>query len=107
VLKDPVLMPKGTKFRVTSVWDNSANNPHNPDPSATVRYGPWTNDEMVNSWAHVVLANEKLGLRVEDGRVVGRFPDAQDTEHPFLLQSMPQAPAFQRNAPASESSGER
>ncbi|HUP22311.1 MAG TPA: hypothetical protein VNB06_05165 [Thermoanaerobaculia bacterium] len=107
VLQEPVFMPKGTKFRVTSVWDNSEENPHNPDPSATVRYGPWTNDEMVNSWAHVVVANEKLGLRVENGRVVGRFPDAVESEHPFLLQSMPQAPAFQRNAAASESSGER
>jgi hypothetical protein len=107
VLRDPVLMPKGTKFRVTSVWDNSSKNPHNPDPTATVRYGPWTNDEMVNSWAHVVVANEKLGLRIENGRFVGRFPDAQESEHPFLLQTMPQAPAFQRGAAESEPHGRR
>jgi hypothetical protein len=107
VLRDPVLMPKGTKFRVTSVWDNSAKNPYNPDPTATVRYGPWTNDEMVNSWAHVVLADEKLGLRVEGGRVVGRFPDARESEHPFLLQTLPQAPAFQRNAEKIQSNGGR
>lgn len=106
VLRDPVLMPKGTKFRVTSVWDNSAKNPHNPDPAATVRYGPWTNDEMVNSWAHVVVASEKLGLRIEHGRMTGRFPDAQTSEHPFLLQTLPQAPAFRGAAP-EQSSGRR
>ena len=96
VLAEPVPMPQGTKLRVTSVWDNSANNPDNPDPAATVRYGPWTDDEMVNSWAHVVLADEKLGLLLENGRVVGRSPDAQDTPHPFLIQTLPQAPSVQR-----------
>jgi hypothetical protein len=89
------------------VWDNSSKNRYNPDPAATVRYGPWTNDEMVNSWAHVVVANEKLGLRIEHGRETGRFPDAQASEHPFLLQTLPQAPAFQRGAAPEQSRGER
>jgi mono/diheme cytochrome c family protein len=97
VLEQPVLMPEGTKLRVTSVWDNSAANPYNPDPSARVRYGPWTDDEMVNAWAHVYLADEKLGLRIEHGRVVGGFADAVETPHPFLIQTLPAADSFQRN----------
>jgi len=97
-LAHPVFMPKGTKLRVTSVWDNSAGNPLNPDPQAWVHYGPWTDDEMINSWSHVVLAQEHLGLRIESGRVAGRFDDAIDTPHPFLIQTLPAAPAFQRNA---------
>jgi mono/diheme cytochrome c family protein len=107
VLADPVPMPEGTKLRVTSVWDNSADNPYNPDPTATVRYGPWTEDEMVNSWAHVVLAQEKLGLLLEDGRVVGRAEDAQDTPHPFMIQTLPQAPPFQGAPGGQPSAGER
>lgn len=99
VLAEPVFMPKGSKLRVTSVWDNSADNPYNPDPSATVEYGPWTNDEMINSWSHVVLADEKLGLKIENGRVVGRYDDANlEFETPFLIQSLPQARGFQDNA---------
>ena len=98
VLAEPVFMPKGSKLRVTSVWDNSADNPYNPDPGATVKYGPWTNDEMINSWSHVILAEEKLGLKIEDGRVVGRFDDANlDFRTPFLIQSLPQARGFQDN----------
>ncbi len=97
VLADPVFMPKGTKLRVTSVWDNSAGNPYNPDPSATVTYGPWTEDEMVNAWAHVVIAQEKLGLRIENGRVAGHYDDAVDSKHPFLIQTLPAAPSFQKN----------
>ncbi len=98
-LQDPVFMPKGSKLRVTSVWDNSANNPYNPDPSATVRYGPWTEDEMINSWSHVVLADEKLGLKLKNGRVVGHFDDRNtEFKSPFLIQSLPQAKGFQSNA---------
>jgi mono/diheme cytochrome c family protein len=107
VLAEPVPMPEGTKLRVTSVWDNSADNPYNPDPTATVRYGPWTEDEMVNSWAHVVLAQEKLGLLLEDGRVVGRTEDAQETPHPFMIQTLPQAPSFQGAPGGKPSAGER
>ncbi|REJ73878.1 MAG: hypothetical protein DWQ36_10450 [Acidobacteria bacterium] len=104
VLAEPVAMPKDTRLRVTSVWDNSPENPYNPDPGAWVRYGPWTDDEMVNSWAHVVLDDERLGLKVENGRVVGRHDDANlDFESPFLIQTLPQAPSFQRGAEQIES----
>lgn len=44
---EPPLLPGGTQIRVTGWFDNSAGNPANPDPSATVRWGSQTNDEMM------------------------------------------------------------
>ena len=40
------LMPKGTVLIVTSVWDNTLNNPHNPDPTQWVVRGDRSVDEM-------------------------------------------------------------
>ena len=40
-------IPKGTRMEVTAHWDNSANNPFNPDPEATVHLGPQNTDEML------------------------------------------------------------
>jgi len=38
-LKDPVDAPKGSRLIVTAHFDNSVNNPSNPDPTKTVRWG--------------------------------------------------------------------
>jgi hypothetical protein len=43
----PILLPKGTKIECTAHFDNSANNPHNPDPKAEVRYGDQSFEEMM------------------------------------------------------------
>ena len=88
-LANPVSVPKGTKYHVWAKWDNTTENPENPDPSAVVTYGPWTENEMLTTWSHVVLTEEKLGLKVENGRVVGKFDDAIDAPHPGILQSLP------------------
>jgi hypothetical protein len=46
VLAQPRVLAAGTVLRCTAVYDNSAANPRNPDPSAHVKYGPATTDEM-------------------------------------------------------------
>ena len=46
-LRQPRLLPRGSTVRVTAVFDNSASNPANPDPTRTVRWGPQTSDEML------------------------------------------------------------
>jgi hypothetical protein len=43
---EPVFAPAGSVLRFTLWWDNSANNPHNPDPSADVQWGLPTHSEM-------------------------------------------------------------
>jgi len=50
----PIPMPKGTKITWIGEWDNSADNPRNPDPSKEIRFGLQTWDEMMNGWMEVV-----------------------------------------------------
>jgi hypothetical protein len=44
---NPIEIPGGTKIKVTGWFDNSANNPANPDPNVTVNAGAETTDEML------------------------------------------------------------
>jgi hypothetical protein len=46
----PIVMPKGTKILAISHFDNSPNNPYNPDPTKEVRWGPQNWDEMSNAF---------------------------------------------------------
>jgi hypothetical protein len=45
-LEKPKILPKGTRLICTAHFDNSANNPSNPDPTRTVPFGDQTFDEM-------------------------------------------------------------
>ncbi len=49
-LKHQFLLPKGTKLVTTAYFDNSANNPLNPDPSKSIRWGEPSNEEMMGFW---------------------------------------------------------
>jgi hypothetical protein len=60
VLAEPKRLPAGTRLRCTAVYDNSAANPANPDPSATVRTGLQSWEEMFNAYFEVVLAEQNL-----------------------------------------------
>ena len=65
---------RGTRLEAVAHYDNSAFNPFNPDPKATVRDGQQTHQEMMNGFVFYVDANEKLGLEVDGktGRVKGK-----------------------------------
>lgn len=57
--KEPVLLPKGTRIDVTIVYDNSAENPHNPcTPPQRVQWGLQSTDEMGGVRFQVVPAAE-------------------------------------------------
>ncbi len=43
---EPKRLPKGTTLRVTGAFDNSAQNPANPNPRVNVTFGEQTDDEM-------------------------------------------------------------
>ena len=45
--KKPLEVPAGGKIRATATYDNSKDNPFNPDPSKTVRWGEQTFEEMM------------------------------------------------------------
>lgn len=46
VLHDPLVLPAGTRLECVGYFDNSAKNPNNPDPTAEVRWGEQTFEEM-------------------------------------------------------------
>jgi hypothetical protein len=46
-LEQELLLPKGTRIECTAHYDNSANNPSNPDPTKEVRWGDQTFEEMM------------------------------------------------------------
>jgi hypothetical protein len=46
ILADPLLLPGGTTLEIVGHFDNSAGNPANPDPSASVRWGDQSHEEM-------------------------------------------------------------
>jgi hypothetical protein len=53
--KEPISVPKSTRLAVIAHWDNSANNPLNPDPTATVRWGDQTWEEMLMPFVGVLV----------------------------------------------------
>jgi thiol-disulfide isomerase/thioredoxin/mono/diheme cytochrome c family protein len=52
--KEPLKMPKGTKLHAVAHWDNSRNNPLNPDPEKPVYFGLQTWEEMMVGWVAYV-----------------------------------------------------
>jgi hypothetical protein len=54
-LAEPRLLKAGTKLRAIAWYDNSKNNPHNPDPEKTVTWGDQTSDEMMVGFFDVAV----------------------------------------------------
>lgn len=57
-LKEPKYLPAGTEMVFRATFDNSANNPFNPDPSATISWGEQTWQEMFFGFFRYVEADE-------------------------------------------------
>jgi hypothetical protein len=54
-LAEPRILKAGTKLRAVAWYDNSRNNPHNPDPTATVIWGDQTYQEMMVGFFDVAV----------------------------------------------------
>ena len=52
------LVPKGTTLVFTAWHDNTAANPHNPDPKQWVGWGDRTVDEMAHNWIDVTYLEQ-------------------------------------------------
>jgi hypothetical protein len=61
VLKEPKLIPKGTKLVWDMTWDNSKQNPANPDPTQTVHWGDQTWEEMGLGFFRYRWLDEEVG----------------------------------------------
>ena len=60
VLATPKRLPAGTEMRCTAWFDNSEDNLSNPDPSATVRWGDQTTEEMMIGIFAMALVDQDL-----------------------------------------------
>lgn len=56
--KEPKFLPAGTEIVFRATFDNSANNPFNPDPSSTISWGEQTWQEMFFGFFRYVEAGE-------------------------------------------------
>lgn len=54
-LAEPKLVPKGTRMECTAHFDNSPNNPANPDPKSEVRWGDQSWEEMMIGWFDIAI----------------------------------------------------
>jgi hypothetical protein len=81
--RDPPLIPAGTRLEMTLWWDNSADNPHNPDPGQDVRWGLPTYAEMGYGFMQYRPVAERhivVGQEITDE--VLRANDQSENEHP-------------------------
>jgi Copper type II ascorbate-dependent monooxygenase, C-terminal domain len=77
-LATPIKIEPGTKLITRYVYDNSANNPANPDPKITVKWGEQSWEEMQYTalgfrWDDETVANRKDGYQkeLENSRTIG------------------------------------
>ena len=57
-LAEPRFLKAGTELQAVAWYDNSRNNPHNPDPDSAVRWGDQTYDEMMVGFFDVAVPAE-------------------------------------------------
>ncbi len=50
-----IALPEGTRLEASAWFDNSPNNPWNPDPKAEVTFGDQTTDEMMVVFTHLAV----------------------------------------------------
>ncbi|HYP30145.1 MAG TPA: cytochrome c [Blastocatellia bacterium] len=67
-LKRPVPIPKGSRLKVVSYFDNSAKNRRNPDPAKAIRAGEPTADEMMACFIDYTLDEGSPKDPVVEGR---------------------------------------
>jgi len=68
-LAEPRELKAGTKLRAVAWYDNSRNNPHNPDPNKLVTWGDQTSQEMMVGFFDVAIpaSMDKWQYFVRDG----------------------------------------
>ncbi|MEX2584271.1 MAG: hypothetical protein WD766_13445 [Gemmatimonadota bacterium] len=77
--REPLLMPAGSTLHTTWWFDNSVDNPYNPDPTADVRYGEETFNEMANNRIYFAPAKPR-GIVVGEPLPADVLEAAQEAE---------------------------
>jgi hypothetical protein len=84
--KNRVQLPRGTRVDIVAHYDNSADNPNNPDPERAVTFGEQSTDEMMFGLFEFVA---------DDG--VSPKPVNNETRIEALLASLPADSAYRVN----------
>jgi mono/diheme cytochrome c family protein len=74
---EPKKLPAGTRVEVRMTFDNSPNNPANPDPTVPVRFGAPTTDEMAFGWMYFSYEDEQPKVATEAGVKTGASAGGQ------------------------------
>ncbi len=82
-LAEPLTIPAGARLHCTAVYDNSASNPANPDPTKTVTWGDQSWDEMMLGYFDLLVSREltdKKPLRtaINPENIISRFDKDKD-----------------------------
>ena len=78
-LKQPLAVPSGTQLYCKATFDNSSDNPNNPDPSAVVKWGDQTDDEMMLGYYDIAVPRKtKSAPTSETDRLIRRFDASGD-----------------------------
>ena len=75
-MAEPRLLKAGTRLRAVAWYNNSRNNPQNPDPAATVRWGDQTYQEMMVGFFDVAVP-----ARMDKEQFFVRGQDAPEPRH--------------------------
>jgi mono/diheme cytochrome c family protein len=70
--KEPKILPPGSSVELAMAWDNSANNPYNPDPTRSVRFGEPTTDEMFFGFMYYAFEEEPQEVIVDE-RILSEY----------------------------------
>ena len=73
--REPKVIPKGSRVKVTAVFDNSDGNPANPDPDKLVHWGPQTYEEMLIGYVetYAAVGEERPTMRSGTGPGAAMF----------------------------------
>ncbi|MEE2775321.1 MAG: cytochrome c [Acidobacteriota bacterium] len=94
---EPKVLPAGTTIRVDAKFDNSADNPANPDPTANVTFGEKTTDEMMVGFIHYTFSDRSQQVDMPTFIVPDELKEQVEQIRQFRQQ--------QREAKAAESGG--
>jgi hypothetical protein len=73
-LAEPLAIPAGSRLELTGWYDNSAQNPANPDPAARVRWGPQTDDEMMLGYVEYFVAESSAAASSKESGSAATAP---------------------------------
>lgn len=83
-LEEPIVLPAGFQIACEASFDNSAENPFNPDPTVPVRWGDQSFEEMMVAFFEVAAPKGNLKRTVASGRPT----DGQRGEAKALAQRL-------------------